>query len=150
MNYLSVVNTEYLEKSEFYDYGLGRGLFCERLFGCVLEELKIDPQEIDRLSFLAQVKNLTLLEKMIKNLCKNMNQLDLLETESLINSGVMQIIIMEIWLSLKSFYNDDEREVALKHLLELIENEVVIELLNSMDAHFKQHHFRADPLKSQF
>ena len=129
---------------------MGRGIFCERLFGCVLEELKIDPQEIDRFDFLAQVKNLTLLEKMIKNLCKNMNQLDSLETESLINSGVMHIIIMEIWSSLKSFYNDDEREVALKHLLELIENEVVIELLDSMDAHFKQHHFRADPLKSQF
>jgi len=129
---------------------MGRGVFCERLFKYVLEELNIDPQEIDRFDFLDQVTNLNILEKMIKNLCKNINQLDSLETQSLICSGVLHVIIMQIWFSLKSFYNNDEREVALKHLLELIENEVVIELLNSMDAHFKQHHFRADPSKSQF
>jgi len=150
MNYLSIINKDYLKEPYFIGYGMGRGVFCERLFKYVLEELNIDPQEIDRFDFLDQVTNLNILEKMIKNLCKNINQLDSLETQSLICSGVLHVIIMQIWFSLKSFYNNDEREVALKHLLELIENEVVIELLNSMDAHFKQHHFRADPSKSQF
>ena len=123
--------------------------FFKELFKYVLKEINVDLQEI-RPSSLSQVKDLIILEKMIKNLCENINKLDPAQTKSLHSANALHVIIMEIWLSLKSFYKNDEREMALEYLLELIENDVVIERIKSMDRHFKQHHFRNDPSKSQF
>ena len=151
MNYLLIFNKHYIKNpGDVYRWGLGRGVFCKRLFEYILDELKLDPQDIGNSSRLEDIKDLNILERMIKNLCENINKLDASETYSLIGTDVMNIIIMEIWLSLKNFYKHDEREVALKDYLELIENEVVIERIKSMDLHFKQHHFRDDPSKSQF
>ena len=151
MNYLIAVNEDFIKKypKTDIDWGLSRGIFCEELFKHVLKEINVDLQEI-RLSSLNQVKDLIILEKMIKNLCKTINKLDPAQTKSLQSANALHVIIMEIWFSLKSFYKNDEREMALKDLLGLIENEVVIERIKSMDLHFKQHHFRNDPSKSQF
>ena len=150
MNYLSIIHKEYLKEPYSIDYGPGRGVFNQRLYRSVLLELKIDISEIGSFTFLNQIKDPVILKKMINNLCENINKLSSSETHSMILSGVMSVIIMEIWLSLKIFYKNDEREKALKNLLELIENEMVTERIKSMDLHFKQHHFRNDPSKSQF
>lgn len=151
MNYLVVVNEDFIKKypNTDIDWGIARGVFCEELFKYLLKEINVDLQEVRPFS-LSQVKSPIILEKMIKNLCKNINKLDHAQTRSLQSANALHVIIMEIWLSLKSFYKHDEREIALQDLLELIENEVVIEKIKSMDLHFKQHHFRDDPSKSQF
>lgn len=150
MNYLSIINKEYLKEPYSIDYGPGRGVFNQKLYRSVLLELEIDIAEIGYFTFLNEIKDQVILKKMINNLCENINKLSSSETHSMILSGVMSVIIMEIWYSLKKFYNENERELALKDLLELIENEVVIEKIKSMDRHFKKHHFRNDPSKSQF
>jgi len=150
MNYLSIINKEYLKEPYSIDYGPGRGVFNQKLYRSVLLELKIDIAEIGSFTFLNEIKDQVILKKMINNLCENINKLSSSEAHSMILSGVMSVIIMEIWSSLKKFYNENERELALKDLLELIKNEVVIKEIKSMDLHFKQHHFRDDPSKSQF
>ena len=63
---------------------------------------------------------------------------------------MLSFVIIEIWNSLRSFYNENEREEALQYLLGLIQNDVVIGEIKSMDTHFRQHHFRDDPSKNQF
>ena len=150
MNYLSVIHKEHLKEPYHFGYMVGRTVVWQRLLGCILEELKINPQEIGRIDYLNQVKNPDTLKKMIKNLCGNMTELSELEAEAMVETGMLSFVIIEIWNSLRSFYNENEREEALQYLLGLIQNDVVIGLIKSMDTHFRQHHFRDDPSKNQF
>mgnify|MGYP001176249742 CR=1 FL=1 len=115
-----------------------------------LEELKIDPQELGSINSLYEVNNPSTLEKMIKSLSENLNELGEIETESMVKTGMLKFVIMEIWKSLSNFYNEDEREEALKYFLGLIQNDVAIGLIKSMDMYFRQHHFRDDPSQNQF
>ena len=150
MNYLSVIYKEH-EKSP-YHFGkfVGRTVVWKRLLGCILEELKINHQDIGTIDFLYQVENRDILERMIKNLCENINKVRKLETEAMLKAGMLKFIIMEIWYALEHFYNQDEREGALRHFLGLIHNDVAIGAIKSMDKHFREHHLRDDPSINQF
>lgn len=149
MNYLYSLNKDYLKEPHHIDYGLGRGVICEKLYIKVLQELNIDKEDVGHFSFLDEVKDLAVTEKIIKNLCLKLNELGQ-EVRSLQASGILKLIIMEIWFSLKNFYKENEREKALEYLLELIDNYIVVEQIELMNLYFKQHHFREDPSKSQF
>ncbi len=149
MNYLYSLNKDYLKEPHDIDYGLGKAIFCEKLYIQVLQELNIDKEKVVHFSFLYEVKDLAITEKIIKNLCLNLNELGH-EVRSLQASGILKLIIMEIWYSLKNFYKENERKKAMRYLLELMDNYIVIEQIELMDLHFKQHHFREDPSKSQF
>tara|TARA_Y100001935_G_C17056450_1_gene384571 strand:- start:153 stop:605 length:453 start_codon:yes stop_codon:yes gene_type:complete len=150
MNYLSVIHKEHLKDPYYIDYGIGRGVVWDKLLGSLLEELKIDPQELGSINSLYEVNNPSTLEKMIKSLSENLNELGEIETESMVKTGMLKFVIMEIWKSLSNFYNEDEREEALKYFLGLIQNDVAIGLIKSMDMYFRQHHFRDDPSQNQF
>ena len=150
MNYLSIIHKEHVKEPYYFGYMVGRTVVWKRLLECILEELKMNHQEIGSIDFLYQVENPGILEKMIKNLCENINKLGKLETEAMLEAGMLKFIIMEIWRSLSNFYNEDEREGALRHFLGLIQNDVAIGAIKSMDMHFREHHFRDDPSKNQF
>ena len=119
MNYLSVINKEHLKDPYYIDYGIGRGVVWDKLLGSLLEELKIDPQELGSINSLYEVNNPSTLEKMIKSLSENLNELGEIETESMVKTGMLKFVIMEIWKSLSNFYNEDEREEALKYFLQI-------------------------------
>ena len=68
MNYLYSLNKDYLKEPHHIDYGFGRGVFLKNLYKS-LQELNIDKEDVGHFSFLDEVKDLAVTEKIIKNLC---------------------------------------------------------------------------------
>ena len=172
MNYLSVIYEEHLKKNYCIGiFAIGGCSTCgcneirTRLFDSIVKELKINPEETGTREYfrgLGNVKNTKLLQQMIENLCQSLNLLDEVETRKIGNipynsdtprsmhNSILVFIILEIWNSLRLIYKENQREDALKYLLELTKNDVVFRLIESMDRHFKSHHFRKDPSENQF
>lgn len=86
---------------------------------------------------------------MIENLCLNLNDLTSEETRTMgmmpesssevkyVRDSMLVFIILEIWNSIISMNPAIKRENALKFFLERITNNVVIELIQSMDKHYR-------------
>ena len=171
-NYISVIYEEHLKKS----YCIGSGFIggcstcgCNeintRFFDSIVEELNINPEETGTRKYfraLGNVRDPKLLQQMIENLCENLNRLDDKETRRIggirgisdvprfMHDSILVFIILEIWYSLRLIYDENQREDALEYLLEKTKNGVVFRLIESMDEHFKNHHFRGDSSQNQF
>jgi len=150
MNYISIIHREHLEKPYYFGRSVGRTIVWNRLLDCILEDLRIDPKELGHIDFLYQVDNKETLRRMIESLCESMNQVSNSEAREMEETGMLFFIIMEIWNSLKLLYAEQQREDALSYLMSLIENDVIISLIESMNKHFNDHHLRGESSANQF
>jgi hypothetical protein len=172
MNYLSIIYKEHIKKPYCIGvWGIGVCTTCAcnkirtRIFDCIVDELKINSEETGTEKYfrgLSNIRNTKVLKKMIENLCENLNKLSVRQTRRIgkisdtssvprfMHNSILVFIVMEIWKSLRNIYDENEREEAIQYLLSLIQNDVVIDLIKSMDTHYRQHHFRDDPSAGQF
>ena len=172
MNYLSIIYDEHIEKPYCINgWSIGVCTTCgcsairTRIFNFIVSELDINPEQTGTRKYyrsLSNVQNATLLRKMIENLCETLNKLSDRETRRIgeidygsdvprfMHSSFLVFLVLEIWVSLRTIYEERQREDALKYFLGNIQNNVVHKLITSMDDHFKAHRYRQDLSKNQF
>lgn len=160
MNYLTIIFREHKKQNYCLGSGWGIGVCTtcgcspirQRLFTCIVDEANI---ELDQKVIKNQSKSIGRLDKpelqkkMIENLCLNLNDLTSKETRSMgmmpesssevkyVRDSMLVFIILEIWNSIISMNPAIKRENALKFFLDRITNNIVIELIQSMDKHYR-------------
>ena len=170
-NYISTIFEEHITRPYCIGVnGIGSCTTCgcegirTRFFDAVVNELDINPDGTFPFRdgrWIENVKDPSQRRQMIENLCTNLNELTEKETRMIggiakrkfipdvMHQSFLVFITLEIWHSLRSLHQS-HREDALSYFLGQTKNEVVHRLINSMDDHFKAHHFRNDPSKNQF
>jgi hypothetical protein len=163
MNYLSIIFKEHQKQNYCLGSGWGIGVCTtcgcspirERLFTCIVDDANIilDKKAIKNHSkIISRLENPELQNKMIENLCENLNSLTSIETKRMgmmpesstavkyVRSSMLVFIILEIWNSIISMNHAIQRDNALQFFLEKITNEVAYELILSMDKHHRSYH----------